>query len=148
MPRLDSQTQEAAAAADAWGNEPIGSLLEEGWYAVSLSEVTVIGGDNGRWDWVFTDYRDYDMQAREVGKPHAGRGWWTTTTTPESIGKLRATFEAFDATLDTDTDQLLGEDVLVYVVQETARQGKRKGEIVNKISAIKLIPDGDDEPPF
>jgi hypothetical protein len=134
MPVLDQATQAAAEEANAWGHEPIGVLLEEGWYELELGEVSVIGGDNGRWDWVFQVVADTE------GNLRSGRQWWTTTTTPDSIGKLKATYEAFDADLDTNTDELLGEHVHGYVVQQVARQGKRKGEVVNSMQAIRAMP--------
>lgn len=147
MPRLSSDTQDRAEQAQAWGHEPTGVLLDEGWYVASLREVQDIGGENGRWDWIFGDFRDYDPETQEPGRTRAGRGFWTTTDTPDSVGKLKATFEAFDATLDTNTDDLLGEDVLVYMVQQVAKQGKRKGEVVNSMAAIKMLPSSNGSEP-
>jgi hypothetical protein len=140
MAKLDSATQEQVEEAAAWGDEPIGRLLPEGWYVASLMEVNDLGGETGRWDWVFTALRDYDMKTGEIGSPRAGRAWWTTTTTPESIGKLKSTFAAFDATVNTDTDELLDEEILIYLDQHISNKGKKKGEMVNGTSAIKALP--------
>lgn len=141
MPKLDPTVQQHADEAKPWGDEPMGGgLLPEGWYLAELIEVEDKGGDNNRWDWVFSRLREYDLPNREVGPSHAGRCWWTTTDTPDSVGKIKSTFAAFDATLDTDTDDLLGEEVLVYLAVEIARAGKRKGEQRNSMTAIKAIP--------
>lgn len=141
MPKLRGDVlDKAEAAAEGQWQEPIGGLLPEGWYVVSLMEVKDIGGENDRWDWVFTGFREYDMETGTIGPSHAGRTWWTTTNTPDSISKYKATFFAFDADLDTDTDTLIGEDVLIYLDQHVARQGKMKDQTVNGATAIRPLP--------
>jgi len=146
MPTLRGDVREAAeAAADGQWQDPIGGLLAEGWYVVSLMEVKDIGGENDRWDWVFYNFRSYDMATGEIGGVRAGRTWWTTTNTPDSIAKLKATFHAFDAELDTNTNELLEEDVLIYLDQHVARQGKMKDQTVNGATAIRALPDKETE---
>ncbi len=142
MPTLEGSVREhAEQSAEGQWVDPIGSLLPEGWYVASLMEVKDIGGANKRWDWVFTDFREFDMATEEIGAGRAGRAWWTTTDTPESVSKVKATFHAFDATLDTNTDELLGEQVLIYLDQHVANQGKMKGKTVNGMSAIRALPE-------
>lgn len=141
MPQLDPNTQQRAEEAKPWGDEPMGGgLLPEGWYIAELIDVEDKGGDNRRWDWTFSRLREYDLPNRKVGESRAGRCWWTTTDTPESVGKINATFAAFDAPLTEDTNNLLGEEVLVYLAIEIARKGKRQGEERNAMTAIKAIP--------
>lgn len=110
-------------------------LLDEGPYVGTLRDVKV-SDDEGPsgfhfWTWEF-DLDDFP-----------GRQWVTTSLSPKAYFKLQETFTAFDATPDTDTDELIGDKVKLIISQTTAQQGKRKGELVNQVDAVLPLDGGE-----
>lgn len=119
--------QKVAAAESASGS----FLLPEGRYAARLQEVQVKEGAKGPyWVWVLTDIHDVE------GNPKAGRQWHNTSLTDAAFGFLKATFEAFGYTTDSDTDEMIGEWVTLHLVQEQIARGPKAGEMTNRIRSI------------
>ncbi len=108
-----------------------GFLLEDGRYAARLRSVTEKPGDEfPYWVWEFEAIHD------DQGVKHPGRQWNNTSLSPKSAGFLKATFEAFGYSVDSDTDEMVGEWVVLYIGHETQTQGKNAGQIRNTIDRL------------
>ena len=135
MPKLKKNVADKVAAAEAATG---GFLLPEGRYAARLEEVQVKEGAKGTyWAWVLTDLHDTE------GDAHPGKQWHNTSLTEAAFGFLKATFEAFGYTTDSDTDEMIGEWVTIHLVQEQIARGPKAGEMTNRIRSI--LPFNEDE---
>lgn len=126
MAKLNKEAQKAAESAESSGFEP----LPDGVYHAKLRDVdTTRSGPKGPyWSWEF----------EVIGEEFKGRRLWNNTSLSESAAfKMKETFEAFGAPLDTDTDDLIGMVVKLQVSQRTIQEGTRKGEIANQIDRLK-----------
>lgn len=154
MPKLDTSTaqrvQKGAENADSGDFEP----LPEGIYRLSLRSVTVKTLESSKepklvgcpmWVWEF-----------EIpeGEENSGRRFWTQRILPADNGyqhadfmmaKFAEPFEALGGTVDTDTDDLLGNVCRGFVIQQVAERGKRAGQTTNSLE--DLLPDGDVKKP-
>lgn len=147
MPKLNKTQQKTVEKAEAWGD---GSFqpLEVGRYAARLAKVESRLGPKGEyWSWEFDAIHDVE------GNAHGGRLWHTTSLGAASAGSLKSTFEAFGYSVDSDTDEMIGEWATLSVDIEMASQGKRAGQRVNRVRGVaEFIPsefdfDVDDVPP-
>lgn len=130
MPKLNKTQQKTVDKAEAWGDGSF-SPLDPGRYAARLSKVESRQGPAGEyWSWEFEAIHDTEGNA----KP--GRLWHTTSLSPKSAGNLRATFDAFGYSTDSDTDEMIGEWVTLAVDIEIAGQGKRAGQRVNRVRGL------------
>lgn len=145
--KLSQTEQQRVEDADPWSDE-VFTLIPAGWYQVELKEVQIKTTDNGvSWDWIFWQIVD-----PETGQRHPGRQWWNCAFSDGAIGKMKSTYAAFDAPLDIDTDELIGEKAELYIDVEIQQKGNRKGQEVNKPKAIRALGGGGgkdgDEVPF
>ena len=125
MPKLTMAAAMAVDSAEAAGGFP---LLDEGRYAAQLMKVEQKDGKEfPYWVWEFSNVHD------EEGTSYAGRLWNNTSLSPKSAGFLKAVFEAFGYTTDSDTDEMVGEFVVVHVIQEVIPTGQRAGQKTNRI---------------
>ena len=109
--------------------------------------------------WEFTDIHTMD------GERQPGRQWYTTmlpggkkpATTPGdkwatsqrlSAGRLKAAFEAFGYSLDSDTDEMLGEQVVLQLTIETINKGERASQRTNRVAGLHPLPEGFDPNDF
>lgn len=135
--KLNQAEQKRVEAAEPWSDE-VFTLIPEGWYQAELKEVQLKTTDNGTsWDFVFWQLAD-----PESGQHFPGRQWWNCAFTDGAIGKLKSTYAAFDAPLDEETDNLIGEKVEIYIGIEIQAKGNRKGQEVNKPKAIRAVGSG------
>ncbi|WIC89800.1 hypothetical protein SEA_SAPO_29 [Gordonia phage Sapo] len=128
MPKLTkkvaSQVDKAEAASGSF-------LLPEGRYAAQLRGVVQKDGNEyPYWVWEFENLHD------EEGGKKPGRQWNNTSLSPKSLGFLKATFEAFGYTSDSDTDELVGEWVVLYLVQEPIGKGPKAGQLRNSVQSL------------
>ena len=125
MPKLKSTIAKKVEKAEA----ATGSfLLPEGRYAARLVEVQEKQGPKGPyWVWVLADIHDED------GNAQPGRQWHNTSLSDAAFGFLKAVFNAFGYTPDSNTDEMIGEWVTLHLVQEQIAMGKRAGEMTNRI---------------
>lgn len=136
MPKLKKNLADKVAAAEA--AQSGGFLLPEGRYAARLLEVESREGAKGTyWSWVLGDLHDTE------GNSHAGKQWHNTSLSEAAFGFLKATFEAFGYTTDSDTDEMIGEWVTLHLVQEQINRGPRAGEMTNRVRSI--LPFNEDE---
>lgn len=125
MPKLTKAAAKVVDSAEAAGGFP---LLDEGRYAAQLMKVEQKAGKEfPYWVWEFSNVHD------EEGTSYAGRLWNNTSLSPKSAGFLKAVFEAFGYTTDSDTDEMVGEFVVVHVIQEVIPTGQHAGRKTNRI---------------
>ncbi len=128
MPKLKSQlakkVNNAGAATGSY-------LLPEGRYAARLLDVEQREGAKAPyWRWKFGDLHNTD------GESQPGKQWNNTSLSEKALGFLKATFEAFGYTTDSDTDEMIGEWVTLHLVQEQIATGNRAGEMTNSIQSL------------
>lgn len=135
MPKLKSTLAKKVSQAEA----ATGSyLLPEGRYAARLLEVNQKEGSKAPyWQWTFGDLHN------EEGEPVPGRQWNNTSLSEKALGFLKATFEAFGYTEDSDTDEMIGEWVVLHLTQEQIAQGQNAGQMRNNVA--RLAPFDEDE---
>lgn len=140
MPKLPKNVQEAAEKADAGGGT---QALEEGLYVLRLFSVDPTGeGPAGPyWTWEFrvVEGPDGPMSGRK-------RLWDRISLSDAAVWKVKQVYTAFGFTLDSDTDELVGEHVKAYVVQEPIQTGQRAGQMGNAIAEYLELAE-DWEPP-
>lgn len=160
MPKLTKKHQKAAAAADIPGDGF--SLLEPGKYIATLSKVEAKTSQAGNpvWNAEFTDITNLD------GDTFPGRQWLNLNlpidTMPDtyrpddtdevrekkwaqyqalSAGRLHGFFEAFGFTVDSDTDEMIGEKALLTIGVGTIQRGPKAGQETNQVNNIEPLPD-------
>lgn len=160
MPKLDSKVASAVDEREAVHGgdfEPI----DPGKYLARLVKVDVKDEKNKygalQWSGEFDNLHPLD----DLDSKAPGRQWLNLTLPTSSkphalyadgpekwekyqnmlLGRLKAFFEAFGFTSDSDTDELLGEWAVITVGTETAQGGKRQGKLVNKVNDIEEVPE-------
>jgi hypothetical protein len=141
MPKLDKE--QAKRVEDNDGSFP---PLEEGMYVGTLMEVRVSDqpGDSGYpfWTWIFSelfaaDDEDWDNPTSTV----PGSAFHVTSLSPKSEFKMAETFQAFGVPADTDTDDLIGEKIRLYMEQRVIEKGPRAGQIGNNVANLFPLMD-------
>lgn len=139
IPKLSSKQAAAVEAATAASGN---LLLEEGYYAVQLRSCEEREGtEYPYWVWEVHNIHDED------GALHPGRLWDNTSTSPKSTGFMKAVFEAFGYTSDTDTDEIVedGAWAQVYVTQVIQPTGKNVGQKRNEVQSWSEFVESDYE---
>lgn len=156
MPKLAAKDRKKVDKAEATsgGFEP----LEPGKYVGTLEAVEskVSGNGNHYWNCVFTDITDLD------GNQHPGKQWYmvmlpidkmpadykpkSSKKSPEeawatyqglTAGRIKAFFEAFGYTTDSDTDEMVGDKAVLQIGVETIQPPSPKaGQATNRVNAI------------
>lgn len=126
MPKLNPTKAADVKKAGETGNRF--GLLEVGKYKVKLIDVestTARSSGNPMWIWKFET-----TEALEPGVKD-GKGkeiWYRTVIQDNTLWDLDRVFAAFDADPDTDTDELIGDEIVVFVDHEIIGAGKRVGQ--------------------
>lgn len=160
MAKLAVKDRKKAAKAEAVGGgfEPIPA----GKYVASLSEVEAKDSQAGNplWNITYVDIEDMD------GESVPGRQWFTlmmlqdempSTYKPSAsalkkadgdvevawanyqefvAGRIKGWFEAHGYDLTTDTEEMIGEKVILQIGIETIQSGPKKGEKTNRVNAV------------
>lgn len=170
MAKLAAKDRKKVKAAEAVTGEF--TPMPAGRYVATLSEVEerTSKAGNKYWNCTFTDIENME------GETQPGRLWYTVmlpidkmpddykpgpkskaatreeaweTYQALTAGKIKAFFEAFGYSEDSDTDEMLGEQVILQVGIETIQQGERTGQKTNRVNAIRPLGDhvagGDDD---
>lgn len=157
MPKMPKALQKTVGDAD-----PISGSFEPlppGRYVATLAKVEAKNSASGNtmWVWEFDSLHDMD------GNKKPGRQWYNTMVPQSkapanldadalkkwetgqrlSAGRLRAIFEAFGYTLDSDTDEMLGERVVLQIGIETISKGPKTGERTNRVNGVFSAEDVD-----
>lgn len=149
MPKLDMKLQKAVNSAEELSGGY--SLIEPGRYFAKLNGVEVRDGNYGpQWSAEFGEIMDAS------GKRIPGRQWLNlnlpvTGSMPSnyqngeekwekfqnvSAARLKAFFEAFGYTTDSDTDEMIGETCVIEIEVRTIQNGPRRGEQVNGVKSV------------
>jgi hypothetical protein len=128
IPKLDKK---AAGAVDKVEAASGSFLLPEGRYAAQLLKVEEKeGAEHPYWTWAYGNLHN------SLGELVPGRQWNNTSLSPKSYPFLKATFEAFGYTTDSDTDEMVGEWVVLYLVQEPIGKGPKAGQLRNSVQSL------------
>jgi hypothetical protein len=162
MPKLNQKMRKQVEKSESVSGEF--EPMRPGKYLATLNEVEAKNSSAGNPMWVaeFGDIKDMD------GESKPGRLWYnlnlpTSDTPPDSYekgadkwkqyqdlcrGRLKAFYEAFGYTLDSDTDEFVGDQAVLVVGVRTIQNGERAGERTNSVNGVKSaegveIGDGD-----
>lgn len=144
MPKLNPTR--AAEVRKAGEQSNLGAL-PIGKYRVKLKEVesTTAKPKDGKregnpmWVWKFTVIEFLDG-TDEIGSDRVL--FYRTVIQDNTLWDLDRVFAAFEAEPDMDTDELIGNEIIVFVDQEVITGGKRKGEIGNNVKDFFTLSDG------
>lgn len=161
MAQLDQQTQQLANAADTslgGGFEP----LPPGKYVGRFADLEVRYSAAGNEMWVVEFDEIHDLE----GNRKPGRQWYTmvlpnygemppgyrprsSSKPPEeawaiaqniAAARLKKFFDAAGYTLDSDTDEMVGERFLLQIGVRTIQGGARQGERTNTVTDVSRVP--------
>lgn len=134
MPKLDPEQRKTAEEAEG------GSfLLEPGRYVGTLKSVEVKKGNEAPyWSWTFGD-----IVSLETGEKHPGSQWVNTSLSEKAAWKVKEMFDAFGYTLDSDTDEMVGDQAVLVVSQRVIEKGARAGQLGNNVDSC--LPYAGDE---
>ena len=138
MPKLNPKQAETVSTTDAWEAGSGRTLLEEGRYAAQLYSVVEREGNVAPvWNWRFVNIHDQE------GEPQGRTNLFhSTSLSPKAAGGLRQTFDAFGYTANSDTDEMIGEWVVLYVTKEIQERGKNAGQLINVVKSLSpFVPD-------
>ena len=160
MPKLAKKMQKQVGSADIPGDGF--ALLEPGKYIATLSKVEARTSQAGNpvWNAEFTDITSLD------GDTVPGRQWLNLNlpidVMPDtyreddsddvrekkwaqyqalSAGRLHGFFEAFGYSVDSDTDEMIGEKALLTIGVGTIQRGAKAGQETNQVNNIEPLPD-------
>lgn len=135
MPKLPKNVQDAAEAAEVGGSS---APLDEGVYILRLHSIDTSGsgpaGPYWTWEYRVVEGPDGPMNGRK-------RLWDRISLSEKAAFRVKQVFTAFGFTLDSDTDELIGEHVKAYVIQEPIQSGNRAGQMGNSISEYLELAD-------
>lgn len=139
MPKLSKAVAtEADQAAVESGPAPI----PEGLYVGRLLEVKVSDnpGPSGSHYWMW-EYQVMDDGYNGKKLTHI------TSLSEKARFSVGGAFAAFGVPSDTDTDELLGQRVMLHVVQTVIQKGPRQGQNTNSVDyTLPFDPDKDSTP--
>lgn len=162
MPKLAAKDRKKVESSNAIGGdfEP----MPPGRYLADLKDVEARQSNAGNpvWSVTFENIRDLD------GNKQPGRQWYnlnlpTTDKAPDDYkkdqatwekyqglcaGRIKAFFEAFGYTPDSDTDEMIGETVQIQVGIRTINQGAKAGQQANEVNGVYPLPEGTDAAAF
>jgi len=144
MPKLNKKKAKSVEAAESSGF----SIIPGGVYVSELTKVEVHPSPAGNADvwWAFFKVvEDGDHEGHEL------LGFVSLSDKAEF--KMKEFFDAFGEPADTDTDDLLGEEIRLAVSVITAQKGKRQGQEINSVEEFLPLDgkgtggeDAEDEP--
>jgi hypothetical protein len=143
MPKLNSTK---AAEVKKAGEEGAFPLFPLGMTRMKLVDVTTGNARSGApmWTWELR-YLEHLEPNEEHPDPtkYADKTFrYFTVVQDNTLWDLDRVFAAFDAEPDTDTDDLLGDDLVVVFDQSIATGGRAKGEMQSEIVKFYTLKDG------
>lgn len=135
MPKLNKQ--QAKAVQNTAPATAGGYMLDDGLYAAQLLKVEEKeGNEYPYWSWEFGNIHDKE------GARKGGRQWNNTSLSPKSEAFLAQSFEAFGYTADSDTDEMIGEWVVLSIGSEIQKKGAKAGQRRNVVlGLLEFKPD-------
>lgn len=151
MPKLTAKDRKKVEKATAVSGEF--EPLKPGKYVATLSAVEAKKSAAGNPMWVaeFEDIHNLD------GDKQPGRQWYnlnlpTSDTPPDNYekgaekweqyqrlceGRIKSFFEAFGYTVDSDTDEMIGDRCVLIIGIRTINNGDRAGQQTNTVNGVK-----------
>lgn len=156
MPKLAARDRKVVENAEPTGFKP----LPPGKYIATLSKVEAktSAAGNPTWSAEFNEIHDLE------GNRQPGRLWYnlnlpvdkmpanytprSSSKSPEeawaifqniSASRLKDFFEAFGYTVDSDTDEMIGEKCVLVVGVGTVQRGPRTGEETNQVNGVQPL---------
>lgn len=163
MPKLAAKDRKKVAKAEATSGEF--EPMPPGKYVATLKDVEAktSGAGNSYWNAEFEEIHDLDGE-RFPGRqwymimlpidsmpddyvPGKNKKAGTKPTKAEQVdawdkyqgltaGRIKAFFEAFGFSEDSDTDEMIGERCVLQIGVETINQGPRTGQQTNRVNAV------------
>lgn len=164
MPKLAAKVRKKVEKASAVSGEF--ENLKPGKYVASLSAVEAKAANSGAPMWVaeFEEIHNLD------GERQPGRQWYNLMLPQDNMpedykpksgkkspqdawesyqdlcnGRLKAFFEAFGYTPDSDTDEMIGERCVLQIGIRTIQNGPRAGEQTNSVNGVAPLSSVDFE---
>jgi hypothetical protein len=135
MPRLSKAKAKSVAAQEGQGEIQV---LPPGLYRAKLRDVNDKQGAKGTyWEWVF------EITQRGPGKGQLA--WENTSLTEAAEYKMKQVFDAFGVPATTDTEDLIGREVMLQMDVRTISKGPRMGEERNEIKIVLPLTDADQD---
>lgn len=162
MPKLNAATAKLVDSVEA-RHETGGSFepLAPGRYLARLAEVTT--ANPNRHGAVVWSAEFQDLHSLETLQPAPGRQWLRITLPSDPkqgipatyangadkwdkyqamlLGLLKGFFESFGYTVDSDTDELIGEFAVIELGIRTIQSGAREGEKTNEVKGVFPLPE-------
>lgn len=150
MAKLAAKDRKKVAAAEA--TQGGFELIAPGKYRAALKDVETRTSNAGNpmWVAVFNEIHGLD------GKKVPGQQWYnlnlpTSDTPPDGYekgaekweqyqalcaGRIKAFFEAFGYTVDSDTDEMIGDECIIQIGIRTIKSGAKAGEKANEVNGV------------
>ncbi len=130
MPKLTDAQATAASESEVKDFSP----LPDGRYEVKLVKVTTSAkpGASGHHYWECEFVVDQDGVRK-------AKLWTNVSLAPDAAFRVKEFFTALGFTLDSDTDEMIGERCIAGVVTEVQEQGKNAGKERNAISYLTAL---------
>lgn len=160
MPKLSSVVAKAVDSSEAVHGGGTFEPLDPGFYLARLRDVSVRDKEDkygaAQWSAEFEDLYSLETQDKQSGRqwlnltvPTGKKVPGNYTNGPEKwekyqamvLGRMKAFFESFGYTTDSDTDELIGEWAVIEVGQRTIQSGPKEGQITNEVRGIKSLED-------
>lgn len=151
MPKLNPAK---AAEVKKAGEEGAFPVFPVGLTKLKLADVTTGSSRAGdpMWTWEFKYVEFLDIWTPEPGeesKPHPTERYagkkvnYFTVLRDDLLWDLDRVFAAFDADPNIDTDDLVGDEIVVMMDQAMIEKGRSKGQMGNNITAFYTLKDGE-----
>lgn len=151
MPKLlPAKAAEVRKAGEASGTSGKFVLLPEGKWKVKLVDVESKTSSKGDPMWVWSYKAVEFLEGDGVPKNDKGETIdfsdrelkYYTVIKDTTLWDLDRVFGAFDADADTDTDELIGDEIIVAVDQQIITGGKSKGQMGNNVTDFFTLDGG------
>jgi hypothetical protein len=151
--KLPKLTPARAAEVKKAGEDGAFPVFPIGFTRVKLRDVTTgqsrAGDPMWTWEFSYVEFLDhYTPEKGEEDKPHPTERWagktvkYYTVLRDDLLWDLDRVFAAFDADPDTDTDDLLGDEIVVMMDQAMIDKGPAKGNMGNNITRFYTLAEG------
>lgn len=132
-----------AKDVDAHGLPEDFSVMPDGRYVATLTGVTPQpkkpNADFGSWEWAYEINWNADESTEEDSyNGRKIREWLSLSDKDYPRQQFKERFHAFGVPATTDTDDLLGSQVILVIGHSIPQQGKLMGKVVNDI--LRVLP--------
>src|SRR5688572_6518526 len=135
MPQLDKATADKVAQAEATGG-----VMDEGTYEMVLVSVTDTDKNGKALSGPKGPYWKWELQIPETAERFRNwRQWRNVSLSEEAAPIMQSMFNAFGATPETNTDELIGKTCRVKIGKRTVQDGPNTGDVTNFIKAVEPL---------